>query len=89
LTGNLSDATSNVHYGSRSCLCLQFLQERRFEERQLLQPDGISDDQVELFEANLGRPGMGRHGLAHDVTPAMLQAKFQQSRFKTKPLGKT
>jgi len=54
-----------------------------------LQPDGISDDQIELFEANLGWPGVRSRGLAHDVTPATLQTKFQHPRFETKPLGKT
>jgi hypothetical protein len=53
-----------------------------------LQPDGISDDQMELFEADLCRPGVGSHGLAHDIAPATLQTKFQHPRFETKPLGK-
>ncbi|HSA87893.1 MAG TPA: hypothetical protein VLE46_17085 [Nitrospira sp.] len=88
-TGNFADAKRDIRDRLRSWLLLHLRQERRFEERQLLHPNGISDDQVELFEANLSRPRMGSHGLAHDVAPATLQTEFQQSRFKAEPLGKS
>ncbi|MFO0779963.1 MAG: hypothetical protein U0223_20415 [Nitrospira sp.] len=55
----------------------------------MLKPNGVSDDQIELFEANLGRPGVGRHGLTNDLTPPMLQAQFHQSRFKAKSFGES
>ncbi|MFO0701333.1 MAG: hypothetical protein U0236_19095 [Nitrospira sp.] len=54
-----------------------------------MKPDGIPDDQIQLFEANLGGPGVGRHGLADEVTPLMLQAQLHQSGFKAKAFGKT
>jgi hypothetical protein len=54
-----------------------------------LKPNGIPDDQIQLFEANIGRPGMGRHRLADDIVPLMLQAHLHQSRFKAESFGQT
>jgi hypothetical protein len=85
--GNFSDTTRYVGHTLCSELCLQLRQECGFEERELLQPDGISDDQVKFFEANLGRPRVGSHGFADDLMPATLQAEFNEPRFKSKPLG--
>lgn len=85
---NLSDTKRNICDGFCSDLCLQLRQQRGLEERELLQPDRIPDDEIEFFETNLGRPGMRRRGLAHEVMPAMLQPKFQQSGFQTEPFRK-
>jgi hypothetical protein len=54
-----------------------------------LKPDGIPDGQIQLFESNIGRPGVGRHGLTDDIAPLMLQAQFHQSRFKAESFGQT
>ena len=66
---------------------MQFGQKRRFQESQLLKPYGILDDQIELFETNLGRPGVRGGGLTNDLVPAVLQAEFKQPGLETQPLG--
>jgi hypothetical protein len=89
ITWKLSHATDDVRHEIWASVCLKFLHQRRFEEGQLLKPDGIPDDQIQLFEANLGRPSVGSHRLADDIAPLVLQAQFNQSRFKAKPFGQT
>jgi hypothetical protein len=71
-TGDFSDTKRNVRYRLCTALCLQLRQERRFEKRQVLEPDGIPDDEVELLEADLGRPRMQTHGFADDLAPTTL-----------------
>jgi hypothetical protein len=85
----LSHTTDNIRHEIWTSVCLKFLHQRRFEEGQLLKPDGIPDDQIQLFEANLGRPSVGRHRLTDDIAPLVLQAQFNQSRFKAEPFGQT
>jgi len=89
ITRKLSDATDDVRHEVRTRICLKFCHQSRFEEGQLLKPNGIPDDQIQLFESNLNRPGVGRHGFTDDLTPSMLQAKFNQSRFQSEALGQT
>ncbi len=83
----LSDPTDDVRHEFRTGIGLDFCQESRFEKGQLLKPDGVPDDQIQLFKANVGWPGVGRHRLTDDIAPLMLQAQFHQPRFKSKPFG--
>ena len=85
---NLSDTKRQICDGSCSDLGLQLRQQRRLEERQLLQPNRIPDDKVEFLETDLSWPGVGGGGLTHEVMPVMLQPKFQQSGFQTQPFRK-
>jgi hypothetical protein len=70
--GNFPDAKRNVRHTFWSRLCLQLCQERGLEVRQLLQPDRISDDEIQFLEANLSWPRMACHRLADKIVPAML-----------------
>jgi hypothetical protein len=54
-----------------------------------LEPDGILNRQVELLEANLGRPGMRSDGLADEVSPLALQTELKKPGFKAEPFGET
>jgi hypothetical protein len=42
-----------------------------------LEPDGILDGQIQLFETNLGGPGMRSDGFTDEVVPVTLQAEFE------------
>lgn len=70
-------------------LGLQLSQERRLEEGELLEPDGILDGQIELFETDLGRPGMRSDGLTDEIVPVTLQAEFEESGFEAQALGES
>jgi hypothetical protein len=70
--GNFPNAKRNVRHTFWSGLCLQLCQERGLEVRQLLQPDRISDEEIQFLEANLSRPGVACHRLADEIVPAML-----------------
>jgi hypothetical protein len=67
---------------------VQFGKQRGFQERQLLEPHGVPDDQRELLETNVRRPGVGPDRFPDDVAPLMLQAELQESGFEAQPLGK-
>ena len=51
---------------------VQFVEERRLQERELLKPNGVSDDQMKFLETNMGRPGLRRDWFSDDVRPVML-----------------
>lgn len=62
-------------------------EQRWFQVRELLEPHGVPDDQRELLETNLGRPGVGPDRFSDDLAPLMLQAEFEESGLKAQALG--
>jgi hypothetical protein len=52
-----------------------------------LEPHGVPDDQRELLETNVGRPGVGPDRFSDDLAPLMLQAEFEESGLKAQALG--
>jgi hypothetical protein len=66
---------------------VQLGKQRGFQERELLEPHGVPDDQRELLETNVRRPGVRPNRFPDDVAPLMLQAEFKESGFETQSLG--
>jgi len=89
MRGDLPHAEHNLRDKFRPGVRIHLGQERGFQESELLEPYGILDDQIELLETNLGRPGVRGDGLTDDLVPVMLQAEFEEPGFETKPLGET
>ncbi|HSN04387.1 MAG TPA: hypothetical protein VLS44_05350 [Nitrospira sp.] len=87
MRGDLAQAQHNVGDQLRSGFRVQFGQQGGFQERELLKPDGIRDDEVELFGAKLSGPGVRRDGLPDDLAPLLLQTQFHQVGLETQPLG--
>jgi hypothetical protein len=54
----------------------------RLEERELVQPDTVVDQKIELLVANLVRPGIRCDGFPDDGDPVPAQAAFKQLGFK-------
>jgi hypothetical protein len=61
----------------------EFLNKRRLEERELVQPDTVADQEVELFIANLVGPGVRGDGFPDDGDPVPAHAVFEQLGFKS------
>jgi hypothetical protein len=84
---------AHTQHNFREKFCLgpgpQLGQERRLEEGELLEPDGILDGQIQLFETNLGRPGMRCDGFTDEVVPLTLQAEFEESGIEPQSLGES
>jgi hypothetical protein len=59
------------------------VKECRLEERELVQPDTVVDQEIELLVANLVRPGIRRDRLSDDGYPVPAQAAFEQLGFET------
>jgi len=57
--------------------------ECRLEERELVQPDTVVDQEIELLVANLIGPGIRRDGFPDDGDPVSAQAAFEQLGFET------
>jgi hypothetical protein len=57
--------------------------ERRLEERELVQPDTVVDQEIELLVANLVGPGIRRDGFPDDSDPVPPKPAFEQLGFKT------
>jgi len=55
----------------------------RLEERELVQPDTVVDQKIELLVANLVRPGIRCDGFPDDGDPVPAQAAFEQLGFET------
>lgn len=87
MRGDLAQPQDHLGDKLRSGRLVQFGQQRRFQERELLKPDGIRHDEIELFGAQLGGPGMRGDGFSDDVAPLLLQAQFNQVGFQSQPLG--
>jgi len=62
---------------------VEFVNECRLEERELVQPDTVVDQEIELLVANLVRPGIRRDGFPDDGDPVPAQAAFEQLGFET------
>ena len=88
-TRNLADAKSDVRHEFSSRPIVEFGQERGLQERELLHPNGISDDQMQFLEPDLTGPGVGTDGLADDLSPLLLEAKFEKMGLKPEPLGQS
>jgi hypothetical protein len=57
--------------------------ECRLEERELVQPNTVVDQEIELLVANLVRPGIRCDGFPDDGDPVPTQAAFEQLGFET------
>jgi hypothetical protein len=58
--------------------------ECRLEEHELVQPDTVVDQEIELLVANLVGPGIRCDGFPDDGDPVPAQAAFEQFGFETK-----
>lgn len=88
-TRNLADAKGDIRHEFASRPIVELDQQRRLQERELLQPDRISDDQIEFLEPDLRRPGVGTDRLADDISPLLLEAHFEEMGLKPEPFGKS
>jgi hypothetical protein len=59
------------------------VKECRLEERELVQPDTVVYQEIELLVANLVRPGIRRDRLSDDRDPVPAQAVFEQLGFES------
>jgi len=59
------------------------VKECRLEERELVQPDTVVDQEIELLVANLVGPGIRRDRLSDDGDPVPAQAAFEQLGFES------
>ena len=63
---------------------VEFVNECRLEERELVQPDTVVDQEIEFLVANLVRPGIRCDGFPDDGDPVPAQTAFEQLGFETK-----
>jgi hypothetical protein len=84
---DLTDAKGDICDQLRARLFVQFGDERRLQERQLLQPDGVPDDQVEFFEPNMSGPRVRSDRFADNVPPLLLETKFEEVRLQSETFG--
>lgn len=87
LRRNLAHAQDDVRQKFRSGFGIQFGQERRFEKRQLLEPDGVFDEQIEFVKADLDGPGMRADRFSDERRPLLLNAQLHQPLFQTELFG--
>jgi hypothetical protein len=57
--------------------------ECRLKKRELVQPDTVVDQKIELLVANLVGPGIRCDGFPDDGDPVPAQAAFEQLGFET------
>jgi hypothetical protein len=57
--------------------------ECRLEDRELVEPDTVLDQEIEFLVANLVGPGIRRHRFPDDGYPVPAQAAFEQLGFET------
>ncbi|MDF2458304.1 MAG: hypothetical protein K0S79_720 [Nitrospira sp.] len=79
---NFTYAKGNVCDQFGSCLLVHLGEQGRLEKHELLQPDRVSDNQVEFFEPNLHRPGMGADRFTDNLTPLLLKAHLKEMRLE-------
>ena len=60
------------------CCSVEFLNQCRFEECELVQPDTVVDQEIKFLVANLVGPGIRCHRLSDDGDPVPPQAVFEQ-----------
>src|SRR4029078_6091646 len=70
---NLSHTEGDVRQHVRSSPLVQFRQYRGLQKDELLQPDGISDNEVQFLKADLRGPRMRADGFPDEVTPLLLE----------------
>ena len=66
---------------------VEFVNECRLEERELVQPDTVVDQEIEFLIANLVRPGIRCDGFPDYGDPVPAQAAFEQLRFETQAMS--
>jgi len=59
------------------------VKECRLEERELVQPDTVVNQKIELLVANLVGPGIRCDGFSDDGDPVPTQAAFEKLGFET------
>ena len=84
---DIPDAQHDLLHQFRPGGFVQFGEQRGFQERELLEPHGVPDDQRELLETNLRRPGVGSDRFPDNVAPLVLQAEFEESGFEAQAFG--
>jgi len=60
------------------------VKECRLEERELVQPDTVADQEIEFLVANLVGPGIRRNRFPDEKDPVPAQAVFEQRGFEPK-----
>ena len=86
---NLSHTEGDVRKHFRSGPVVQFRQQRGLQKDELLQPDGVPDNEVQFLEADLRGPRMRADGFPDDVTPLLLEPQFEQMGLQPKPFRQT
>jgi hypothetical protein len=81
-SGDLAHAQRNLGDEFPTGYLVEFLNKRRLEERELVQPDTVADQEVELLIANLVGPGVRGDGFPDDRDPVPAHAVFEQLGFK-------
>jgi hypothetical protein len=61
-----------------TCCSVEFLNQCRLKECELVQPYTVVDQEIEFLVANLVGPGIRCHGLSDDGEPIPPQAVFEQ-----------
>jgi hypothetical protein len=81
---DLAHAQHNIGDEFPAGYTVEFVKECRLEERELVQPDTVVDQEIELLIANLVGPGIRCDGFPDDGDPVPAQAAFEQFGFETK-----
>lgn len=71
----------------RSGFRVEFGEERRLQKRQLLEPDGILDEQIEFVEADLDGPGVRADRLSDENRPLLLDPHLDEPGLQTELFG--
>lgn len=73
----LTDAEGEIGDHFRPRPLIELGQQRRLQKNQLLQPHGISDNEVEFFEPKMCRPRVRSDRLPDHLAPLLLKAQFE------------
>lgn len=78
LSGEVSDSQDQIRHSLVAGGSIDLLQQRGFEERQLLEPHRVVDEDIQFLEPNLIGPRVCGDLVAHDLGPLTAQPQFEQ-----------